>query len=120
MGLRSFLPQVSACPGCGRTTSTFFQEMARAITDHIKSRMPEWRDAYPGVEELKVAVMGCVVNGPGESKHADIGISLPGTFEAPVAPVFVDGKLDRTLRGDRIVDEFVDQLEEYVARRYGG
>jgi (E)-4-hydroxy-3-methylbut-2-enyl-diphosphate synthase len=120
MGLRSFLPQVSACPGCGRTTSTFFQEMARAITDHIKSRMPEWHEAYPGVEDLKVAVMGCVVNGPGESKHADIGISLPGTFEAPVAPVFVDGKLDRTLRGDRIVDEFIDQLEEYVARRYGG
>ncbi len=111
MGLRSFLPQVSACPGCGRTTSTFFQEMARDITDHIKVRMPEWREAYPGVEELKVAVMGCVVNGPGESKHADIGISLPGTFEAPVAPVFVDGKLDRTLRGDAIVPEFIDLME---------
>ena len=119
MGLRSFLPQVSACPGCGRTTSTFFQEMARDITDHIKVRMPEWREAYPGVEEMKVAVMGCVVNGPGESKHADIGISLPGTFEAPVAPVFVDGKLDRTLRGDVIVDEFIDLLESYVGRRYG-
>ena len=119
MGLRSFLPQVSACPGCGRTTSTFFQEMARDITEHIKVRMPEWRETHPGVEELKVAVMGCVVNGPGESKHADIGISLPGTFEAPVAPVFVDGKLDRTLRGDRIVDEFIELLESYVDRRYG-
>ncbi len=119
MGLRAFLPQVSACPGCGRTTSTFFQEMARDITAHIKERMPEWRDTYPGVEDLKVAVMGCVVNGPGESKHADIGISLPGTFEAPVAPVFVDGKLDRTLRGDGIVAEFIDLLEGYVERRYG-
>ena len=119
MGLRSFLPQVSACPGCGRTTSTFFQEMARDITDHIKDRMPAWRERYPGVEDMKVAVMGCVVNGPGESKHADIGISLPGTFEAPVAPVFVDGKLDRTLRGDRIVSEFIDLLEAYVDRRYG-
>jgi len=119
MGLRSFLPQVSACPGCGRTTSTFFQEMARDITDHIKARMPAWRETHPGVEELKVAVMGCVVNGPGESKHADIGISLPGTFEAPVAPVFVDGKLDRTLRGDGIVGEFIDLLEGYVDRRYG-
>ncbi len=119
MGLRSFLPQVSACPGCGRTTSTFFQEMARDITDHLKRRMPEWRETHPGVEELKVAVMGCVVNGPGESKHADIGISLPGTFEAPVAPVFVDGKLDRTLRGDRIVAEFIEILEGYVERRYG-
>ncbi len=118
MGLRSFLPQVSACPGCGRTTSTFFQEMARDITDHLKRRMPEWRETHPGVEELKVAVMGCVVNGPGESKHADIGISLPGTFEAPVAPVFVDGKLDRTLRGDAIVPEFIEILEAYVDRRY--
>ena len=118
MGLRSFLPQVSACPGCGRTTSTFFQEMARDITTHIKDRMPEWREAYPGVEDLKVAVMGCVVNGPGESKHADIGISLPGTFEAPVAPVFVDGKLDRTLRGDDIVPVFIGLLEDYVERRY--
>jgi (E)-4-hydroxy-3-methylbut-2-enyl-diphosphate synthase len=118
LGLRSFMPQVSACPGCGRTTSTFFQEMAREITDHLKRRMPEWREAHPGVEELQVAVMGCVVNGPGESKHANIGISLPGTFEAPVAPVFVDGKLDRTLRGDRIVSEFIEILEEYVDRRY--
>ena len=119
MGLRSFLPQVSACPGCGRTTSTFFQEMARDITDHIKARMPAWRETHPGVEDMKVAVMGCVVNGPGESKHADIGISLPGTFEAPVAPVFVDGRLDRTLRGDGIVAEFIDLLEGYVDRRYG-
>ena len=119
MGLRSFLPQVSACPGCGRTTSTFFQEMALQITEHLKRRMPEWAATHPGVEEMKVAVMGCVVNGPGESKHADIGISLPGTFEAPVAPVFVDGKLDRTLRGDAIVAEFIDLLETYVDRRYG-
>ncbi|HKF85685.1 MAG TPA: flavodoxin-dependent (E)-4-hydroxy-3-methylbut-2-enyl-diphosphate synthase [Candidatus Limnocylindrales bacterium] len=119
LGLRSFLPQVSACPGCGRTTSTFFQEMAQQITDHLKRRMPEWRDTHPGVEDMKVAVMGCVVNGPGESKHADIGISLPGTFEAPVAPVFVDGALDRTLRGDRIVADFIDLLEDYVETRYG-
>ncbi len=118
MGLRSFTPQVSACPGCGRTTSTFFQEMARDITDYLKARMPDWRESHPGVEELKVAVMGCVVNGPGESKHADIGISLPGTFEAPVAPVFIDGKLDRTLRGDGLVEEFKDILEAYVDRRY--
>ncbi len=119
LGLRSFLPQVSACPGCGRTTSTFFQEMARDIQTHLKERIPEWREAYPGVEELRVAVMGCVVNGPGESKHADIGISLPGTFEEPVAPVFVDGRLDRTLRGDAIVPEFLAILDEYVDRRYG-
>jgi (E)-4-hydroxy-3-methylbut-2-enyl-diphosphate synthase len=119
MGLRSFLPQVSACPGCGRTTSTFFQEMAERIQGHLRDRMPEWQARYPGVEEMTVAVMGCVVNGPGESKHADIGISLPGTFEEPVAPVFVDGRLDRTLRGDRLVDEFIDILEGYVERRYG-
>jgi (E)-4-hydroxy-3-methylbut-2-enyl-diphosphate synthase len=118
MGLRSFLPQVSACPGCGRTTSTFFQEMAQQIQTYLKDRMPEWKEIHPGVEEMRVAVMGCVVNGPGESKHADIGISLPGTFEEPVAPVFIDGKLDRTLRGDGLVDEFVGILEEYVARRY--
>ena len=118
IGLRSFLPQVSACPGCGRTTSTFFQEMAQQITGHLRARMPEWRETHPGVEDMKVAVMGCVVNGPGESKHADIGISLPGTFEAPVAPVFVDGRLDRTLRGDHIVAEFIDLLEAYVDRRY--
>jgi (E)-4-hydroxy-3-methylbut-2-enyl-diphosphate synthase len=118
LGLRSFVPQVSACPGCGRTTSTFFQEMAQQIEGHLKARMPEWKELHPGVEEMRVAVMGCVVNGPGESKHADIGISLPGTFEEPVAPVFIDGKLDRTLRGDGLVDEFIGILEEYVARRY--
>jgi (E)-4-hydroxy-3-methylbut-2-enyl-diphosphate synthase len=118
LGLRSFLPQVSACPGCGRTTSTFFQEMAQQITDHLKARMPEWRETHPGVEELKVAVMGCVVNGPGESKHADIGISLPGTFEEPVAPVFVDGQLRTTLRGDDIVPRFLEILDDYVAKRY--
>jgi (E)-4-hydroxy-3-methylbut-2-enyl-diphosphate synthase len=118
MGLRSFLPQVSSCPGCGRTTSTFFQEMAERIQAHVRDRMPEWRDTHPGVEEMTVAVMGCVVNGPGESKHADIGISLPGTFEDPVAPVFVDGKLDRTLRGEGLVAEFIGLLEEYVERRY--
>jgi (E)-4-hydroxy-3-methylbut-2-enyl-diphosphate synthase len=119
MGLRSFLPQVSACPGCGRTTSTFFQEMAERIQGHLRERMPDWKALYPGVEDLTVAVMGCVVNGPGESKHADIGISLPGTFEEPVAPVFVDGKLDRTLRGEGLVDEFIGILEAYVERRYG-
>src|SRR6187200_2862962 len=120
MGLRSFMPQVSACPGCGRTTSTFFQEMARDITDYLKARMPEWRESHPGVEDLRVAVMGCVVNGPGESKHADIGISLPGTFEEPVAPVFIDGRLDRTLRGDGLVAEFIDILEDYVSQRFPG
>src|SRR5256714_5550985 len=118
MGLRSFLPQVSACPGCGRTTSTFFQEMAQQIQQHLKDRMPAWAETRPGVEEMRVAVMGCVVNGPGESKHADIGISLPGTFEDPVAPVFIDGKLDRTLRGEGLVGEFIDILEDYVDRRY--
>jgi len=118
MGLRSFLPQVSACPGCGRTTSTFFQEMAERIQGHLRDRMPAWKETRPGVEEMTVAVMGCVVNGPGESKHADIGISLPGTFEEPVAPVFIDGKLDRTLRGDGLVDEFIDILEGYVNQRY--
>jgi (E)-4-hydroxy-3-methylbut-2-enyl-diphosphate synthase len=120
MGLRSFLPQVSACPGCGRTTSTFFQEMAQQIQAYLKDQMPVWRETHPGAEELRVAVMGCVVNGPGESKHADIGISLPGTFEEPVAPVFIDGKLDRTLRGDGLVAEFIDILEAYVAARYPG
>jgi (E)-4-hydroxy-3-methylbut-2-enyl-diphosphate synthase len=118
LGLRSFLPQVSACPGCGRTTSTFFQEMARDIQAYLKERMPEWRQTRPGAEDLRVAVMGCVVNGPGESKHADIGISLPGTFEEPVAPVFVDGRLDRTLRGDGLVEEFKGILEDYVERRF--
>jgi (E)-4-hydroxy-3-methylbut-2-enyl-diphosphate synthase len=118
MGIRSFLPQVSACPGCGRTTSTFFQEMAQQIQTYLKERMPEWSETRPGVEDMRVAVMGCVVNGPGESKHADIGISLPGTFEEPVAPVFIDGKLDRTLRGDGLVDEFEGIVEDYVARRF--
>jgi (E)-4-hydroxy-3-methylbut-2-enyl-diphosphate synthase len=119
LGLRSFRPQVSACPGCGRTTSTFFQEMAQDIEDHIARRMPEWATDYPGVEDLSVAVMGCVVNGPGESKHADIGISLPGTFEEPKAPVFIDGELHDTLRGDGLVDEFIGILEGYIERRYG-
>ncbi len=118
LDLRHFTPQVTSCPGCGRTTSTFFQGMAQEIQQHLQRRMPEWRDAHPGVEELKVAVMGCVVNGPGESRHANIGISLPGTFEDPVAPVFVDGELLRTLRGDRIVPEFIEILEEYVSGRY--
>jgi (E)-4-hydroxy-3-methylbut-2-enyl-diphosphate synthase len=118
MGLRSFTPQVSACPGCGRTTSTFFQEMARDIGNYLKERMPLWRQSHPGVEEMRVAVMGCVVNGPGESKHADIGISLPGTFEEPVAPVFVDGQLRETLRGDDIVPRFLRILDEYVDKRY--
>ncbi len=118
MGMRSFLPQVSACPGCGRTTSTFFQEMARDIQAYLVDQMPKWREAHPGVEELRVAVMGCVVNGPGESKHADIGISLPGTFEEPVAPVFVDGEKTETLRGDDIVPRFLAILDGYVERRY--
>lgn len=118
MGLRSFTPQVAACPGCGRTTSTFFQDMADQIQTYLRNQMPVWRDEYTGVEELKVAVMGCVVNGPGESKHANIGISLPGTFEEPVAPVYVDGKLVKTLRGDHIVEEFTMMLKEYVDRKY--
>ena len=118
MGMRSFLPQVSACPGCGRTTSTFFQEMARDIQTYLVDQMPRWREAHPGVEEMRVAVMGCVVNGPGESKHADIGISLPGTFEEPVAPVFVDGEKTETLRGDDIVPRFLAILDDYVERRY--
>ncbi|MGZ8476062.1 MAG: flavodoxin-dependent (E)-4-hydroxy-3-methylbut-2-enyl-diphosphate synthase [Candidatus Limnocylindria bacterium] len=118
MGLRSFLPQVSACPGCGRTTSTFFQEMARDIQAYLVAQMPRWRETHPGVEEMRVAVMGCVVNGPGESKHADIGISLPGTFEEPVAPVFVEGEKTETLRGDNIVPRFLAILERYVEGRY--
>ena len=119
MGIRSFTPQVTACPGCGRTTSTFFQEMAEQIQTYLRTNMPVWKGKYPGIEELKVAVMGCVVNGPGESKHANIGISLPGTFEEPKAPVFVDGRLMTTLKGDRIVAEFIDILNEYVDTRYG-
>ena len=118
LGLRSFTPQVSACPGCGRTTSTFFQEMAEQIQAHLKARMSAWRERYSGVETLRVAVMGCVVNGPGESKHADIGISLPGTFEEPKAPVYVDGRLKVTLKGDTIVPDFLKILEEYVDSRY--
>jgi (E)-4-hydroxy-3-methylbut-2-enyl-diphosphate synthase len=119
LGIRSFTPQVTACPGCGRTTSTFFQELAQQIQGHLRESMPIWRQKYPGVEELKLAVMGCVVNGPGESKHANIGISLPGTFEDPVAPVYVDGRLLLTLRGDHIVQEFTKILDEYVVNRYG-
>jgi (E)-4-hydroxy-3-methylbut-2-enyl-diphosphate synthase len=119
LNLRSFTPQVAACPGCGRTTSTFFQDMADQIQTYLREQMPVWREKYAGVEEMKVAVMGCVVNGPGESKHANIGISLPGTFETPVAPVYVDGKLFNTLRGDAIVAEFRVILDDYVARRYG-
>ncbi len=119
LGLRSFTPQVSACPGCGRTTSTFFQEMAQDIQAHLKQQMAVWRERYPGVEALRVAVMGCVVNGPGESKHADIGISLPGTFEEPKAPVYVDGRLKVTLKGDAIVADFLKILTEYVENRYG-
>ena len=119
LGLRSFVAQVTACPGCGRTTSHFFQEMAEQIQAHLHAQRPVWRERYPGSEELRVAVMGCVVNGPGESKHADIGISLPGTFEEPKAPVYVDGKLTVTLKGDAIVTEFLQILEEYVAARFG-
>ncbi len=119
LGIRSFTPQVTACPGCGRTTSTFFQELAQQIQDYLRESMPMWRQQYPGVEELKLAVMGCVVNGPGESKHANIGISLPGTFEEPKAPVYVDGRLLTTLRGDTIVSDFQKILDDYVKNRYG-
>ena len=120
LGLRDFAPSVTACPGCGRTTSTVFQELASDIEGHIRARMPEWRQRYPGVETLKFAVMGCIVNGPGESKHADIGISLPGTGETPAAPVFIDGQKAVTLRGDNISGEFKDLVEDYIARRFGG
>src|SRR5579862_9646374 len=118
LGIRSFTPQVTACPGCGRTTSTFFQEMADEIQTYLREQMPKWKAGHPGVETMKVAVMGCVVNGPGESKHSHIGISLPGTFEEPVAPVYVDGKLKCTLRGDAIVAELIVILNDYVERRY--
>jgi len=118
LGLRSFTPQVTSCPGCGRTTSTFFQKMAEDIQTYLREQMPVWRERHPGVVEMKVAVMGCVVNGPGESKHANIGISLPGTFEEPKAPVYVDGALVTTLKGDNIVPEFLQLLEDYVARTY--
>jgi (E)-4-hydroxy-3-methylbut-2-enyl-diphosphate synthase len=118
MGIRNFAPQVTACPGCGRTTSTFFQEMAEQIQRYLREKMPEWKTRYEGVEEMKLAVMGCIVNGPGESKHANIGISLPGTFEEPKAPVFVDGRLMTTLKGDHIVGEFITILDEYVDSHY--
>ena len=118
LGLRSFTPQVTACPGCGRTTSTYFQKLAEDIQTYLREQMPLWRASHPGVEEMKVAVMGCVVNGPGESKHANIGISLPGTFEEPKAPVYVDGALLKTLKGDRIVEEFLVILNDYVVRTY--
>jgi (E)-4-hydroxy-3-methylbut-2-enyl-diphosphate synthase len=118
LGIRSFTPQVTSCPGCGRTTSTFFQDMADQIQTYLREQMPKWKAGHPGVESMKVAVMGCVVNGPGESKHSNIGISLPGTFEEPVAPVYVDGRLLTTLRGDRIVAEFIGILNEYVGSHY--
>jgi (E)-4-hydroxy-3-methylbut-2-enyl-diphosphate synthase len=118
LGIRSFTPQVTACPGCGRTTSTFFQEMADQIQNYLRDQMPVWKEHHPGVETMKVAVMGCIVNGPGESKHANLGISLPGTFEEPVAPVYVDGKLVKTLRGDHIVAEFIGMLDRYVESHY--
>ncbi len=119
LGIRSFTPQVTACPGCGRTTSTFFQDMADQIQTYLREQMPKWKENHPGVETMKVAVMGCVVNGPGESKHSHIGISLPGTFEEPKAPVYVDGRLSVTLKGDRIVAEFIDILNAYVDSHYG-
>ena len=119
LGLRAFVPSVTACPGCGRTTSTTFQELAKQIDDYLRAQMPVWRERYPGVEKLKVAVMGCIVNGPGESKHADIGISLPGTGEAPAAPVFIDGEKAMTLRGENIVREFQDIVDGYIDKRFG-
>ena len=119
MGLRAFTPMVSACPGCGRTTSSTFQELAQKIESFLRAQMPVWRETYPGVEAMRVAVMGCVVNGPGESKHADIGISLPGTNEVPVAPVYVDGKKTVTLKGERIAEEFQAIVERYVQEKYG-
>jgi (E)-4-hydroxy-3-methylbut-2-enyl-diphosphate synthase len=119
LGLRSFVPSVTACPGCGRTTSTTFQELAKQIDDYLRAQMPAWREKYPGVEKMRVAVMGCIVNGPGESQHADIGISLPGTGEAPAAPVFIDGQKALTLRGDNIVNEFQQLVENYVEQRFG-
>lgn len=119
LGIRSFMPQVTSCPGCGRTTSTYFQKLAEEIQNHIRASMPEWRKKYPGVEELQLAVMGCIVNGPGESKHANLGISLPGTFEEPKAPVYVDGKFSTTLHGDAIAAEFEKILDDYVESHYG-
>ena len=119
LGLRVFVPSVTACPGCGRTTSTTFQTLAKQIDDFLRGQMPVWKKQYPGVENLKVAVMGCIVNGPGESKHADIGISLPGTGETPAAPVFIDGEKALTLRGERIAEEFQVLVEQYIAKRFG-
>jgi (E)-4-hydroxy-3-methylbut-2-enyl-diphosphate synthase len=119
LGLRTFNPSVTACPGCGRTTSTVFQELAKQIDDHLRAMMPSWRQRYPGVENLRIAVMGCIVNGPGESKHADIGISLPGTGEAPAAPVFIDGEKALTLRGENIASEFHALVENYIEKRFG-
>ena len=119
LGLRSFTPTVTACPGCGRTTSTTFQELTQQIDQFLRGQMPVWKDQFPGVESMKVAVMGCIVNGPGESKHADIGISLPGTGEAPAAPVYIDGEKVVTLRGESIVEEFRVIVENYVEKRYG-
>jgi (E)-4-hydroxy-3-methylbut-2-enyl-diphosphate synthase len=119
LGLRSFVPSVTACPGCGRTTSTTFQVLAKQIDDFLRAQMPVWRERYPGVEKLKVAVMGCIVNGPGESKHADIGISLPGTGEAPSAPVYIDGEKNVTLRGEHIAQEFQVIVENYIEKRFG-
>jgi (E)-4-hydroxy-3-methylbut-2-enyl-diphosphate synthase len=118
LGLRTFVPSVTACPGCGRTTSTTFQELAKQIDDFLRAQMPVWRSQYPGVEKLKVAVMGCIVNGPGESKHADIGISLPGSGEAPAAPVFIDGEKALTLRGEGIAQEFQQIVQSYIDRRF--
>jgi len=120
MGLRAFTPMVTACPGCGRTTSTLFQELAQSVQEHVRAKMPEWRIKYDGVENMTLAVMGCIVNGPGESKHADIGISLPGTGESPAAPVFIDGQKAMTLRGDTIASDFIEVVENYVARKYQG
>ena len=119
MGFRQFLPVVAACPGCGRTTSTTFQTLAKDIQDHLNASMPEWRERYPGVEALTVAVMGCIVNGPGESKHADIGISLPGTGEQPAAPVFIEGEKVATLRGPDVADQFKQMVADYIERRFG-
>jgi (E)-4-hydroxy-3-methylbut-2-enyl-diphosphate synthase len=119
LGLRAFNPSVTACPGCGRTTSTTFQELAKQIDDYLRAQMPVWKTRYPGVEKMKVAVMGCIVNGPGESKHADIGISLPGNGEAPAAPVFIDGIKALTLRGDNIANEFHALVESYIEKRFG-
>ncbi len=119
LGVRSFVPSVTACPGCGRTTSTTFQELTQQIDTFLRTQMPLWREKYPGVEKMKVAVMGCIVNGPGESKHADIGISLPGTGEAPAAPVFIDGEKRMTLRGDAIARDFQAVVEDYIAQRFG-